>query len=298
MIATPWNPEFDLLAFLLWSMGAGVLARASWLLQETTLRAAMFWAQLAWCFLAISLLLPRELHPYIHYSSAVLVVAPVLAALGAKRPQNGAWQFIVLTLAGVLLLPVVQGWAYGDLAPHAHPLFRWLVIAHIGLGVGNYVVTRYWVSSLLFGYGAARMQGWRHFKAWPDEVAATIAITLALICAWLVSRRAAKRGLGLQRLWVDFRDAYGTVWALRVAERLNAAAKQHGWPVEFAWSGILVVDRRPSASEPPRSSEPARPSEAALDALPPEVRHRVERELRSMLRRFVSHAWIVRRLKS
>ncbi|MGC3967192.1 MAG: hypothetical protein QM775_07420 [Pirellulales bacterium] len=77
-----------------------------------------------------------------------------------------------------------------------------------------------------------------------------------------------------------------------MAERLNAAAKLHGWPVEFTWGGILVIADKNAAS-----SVGARPSEASLDALDPAVRHRVERELRSLLRRFVSHDWIVKRLE-
>lgn len=304
MFATvpPWHSEFPLFVLLLWSVGAGVLARAAWQLRSTTLLAALFWAGVAWCFLGIRFLLPLEPQAYLHYVSGVLIVVPVLAALGAKRPQNGAWQFIVLTLVGVLLLPVLQGWAYGDLVPHVHPLFRWLVIAHIVLGVGNYIVTRHWLSAVMFGCGAARIeisQRSNIWTAWDDGVfEALVSFTIALVCAWLVSRRAAKRGLGLQRLWLDFRDAYGAVWALRVAERLNAAAKQHGWPVEFTWGGILVVDREQKPAELSQPNAPAWPSDAALDSLDPEVRHRVERELRSMLRRFVSHAWIVRRLKS
>lgn len=298
--APPWHSEFPLLVFLLWSVGAAVLARSAWLLRGTTLLAALFWAGIAWSFMGLRLLMTLEAQTYLHYVSGVLVVVPVLAALGAKRPQNGAWQFIVLTLVGVLLLPVLQGWAYGDLVPHVHPLFRWLIIGHVVLGVGNYGVTRYWISAFMFGCGAARIEISQRstiWTAWDDGVfGALVYFTIALICAWLVSRRAAKRGPGLQRLWGDFRDAYGAVWALRVAERLNAAAKQHGWPVEFTWGGILVIDRARPASEPEQPSAPARPSEAAFDALPPEVRHRVERELRSMLRRFVSHEWIVRRL--
>lgn len=304
MLATiaPWHSEFPLLVLLIWSVGAGVLARAAWLLRGTTLLAALFWAVIAWSFMGLRLLMPLESQTYLHYVSGVLIVVPVLAALGAKRPQNGAWQFIVLTLVGVLLLPVLQGWAYGDLVPHVHPLFRWLVIGHVVLGVGNYIVTRYWLSAFLFGCGAARIEISQRstiWTAWDDGVFESLVyFMIALVCAWIVSRRAAKRGLGLQHLWRNFRDAYGAVWALRVAERLNAAAKQHGWPVEFTWGGILVFGRTPTDNGSTKPNEPAPPSEAALDALDPEIRHRIERELRSMLRRFVSHEWIVSRLNS
>lgn len=270
-------------------------------LRATTFRAPILWSMVAGAATFLAAWWPG---PYVDYCVAVLFIAPTLALLGAKRPQNAAWQFIVATLVGVLMMPVVQGWAHGDHEPHVHVLFRWILVAHIAFGLANYSITSYAGPAVVFAVAQTAVV----FNYLPmmiaekyaqSVLAGGVGMTAALCWACYVALRPSAQVPGLQRLWIDFRDAYGAVWALRVAERLNAAAKQHGWPVEFTWGGILVVDREKSAANSPnKPSEPARASEAALNSLPPEVRHRVERELRSMLRRFVSHEWIVRRLES
>lgn len=282
------------------TVSLGILGTALRRLRATTLRAPILWCMVA---AAATMLAAWRPGPYVDYCVAVLFVAPTLALLGAKRPQNVAWQFIVLTLVGVLMMPVLQGWAYGDREPHVHVLFRWILAAHVVFGLMNFLITRYAgpaivlaaaQSAIAFSYlPMMRLQ-----KFTQPVLAGGVGMATALVWVSYIAIRRSVRSRGLQRLWLDFRDAYGAVWALRVAERLNAAAKQHGWPVEFTWGGILVIDRAPPASEPSQTIAPARPSEAALAALPPEVRHRVERELRSMLRRFVSHEWIVRRLET
>lgn len=273
------------------------LAWATWNLRAATLRAPLVWAWLAWFYLNYLGHGATKPSDYEIYTAAVLSIAPLLAVLGAKCPQNGAWQFIVLTLVAVLLLPVGQGWAYGDAVPHVHGLFQWLIAAHILLAVANYFATRFRGSALVYAVGEVLLAG-KFLPLLVDYGSAGVywallCFPLSILGAAAIVWRARRTPPGMQHLWLDFRDAYGAVWALRVAERLNAAAKLHGWPVEFTWSGILVNDGTNDAASPN-----TRPSEAALDRLDPAVRHRIERELRSLLRRFVSHEWIVVRLES
>jgi len=214
--------------------------------------------------------------------ASVLLIAPTLALLGAKRPQNGAWQFIVVTLVVVLNVPVVRAWAFDERSPEIPLLFQWLIVAHIAIGIVNYLPTRFIGPAILYGAAQsclAQLLLDRHW--WTRSVGTTLSaffFCMALIWLKFETTRPRKLPRGLTLLWIDFRDAYGLVWGLRVAERLNAAATQHGWPVEFTWGGIIVKTE---------SGE-----------LPADVQHRVERELRSMLRRFVSHDWIARRLES
>ena len=84
----------------------------------------------------------------------------------------------------------------------------------------------------------------------------------------LPRRRGARQPL--DRLWLDFRDLVGTLWALRVAERINTASAQCGWSARLGWHGWT------------------------LDGPPPAA---MERSLRMLLRRFVSPQWIDQRLR-
>ncbi len=67
------------------------------------------------------------------------------------------------------------------------------------------------------------------------------------------------------------RDDYGAVWALRVAQRMNESAARRNESVALGWHGFVIRDRGVPA-----------------EVIPPEV----EAELRSLLGRFVSPAWI------
>ena len=101
----------------------------------------------------------------------------------------------------------------------------------------------------------------------------------ALAGAWWLEAaglpRPAPVNLPIDRVWRDFRDAYGLVWGLRIAERVNASAAMYGWDVALAWPGF--IDRqsgRPAAAVPEEAVE----------------------TVRGLLRRFVSPEWIEARL--
>lgn len=257
-----------------------LLARAFAALRRTTLTAPLLWACAVPPAAVVAAWRPN---PFADYVVAVLLLAPTLAHLGAKRPQNGAWQLIVVTLVAVLLLPVAKGWAFGDERPQVHVLFRWVVGFHIFIGVVNYGVTRFAGPALCLGAAQSAAAWGAVFRqesplSFPLHGASWGMLGFAAGAVWArtVSRRTRERPAGLVRLWSDFCDLFGVVWGLRVAERMNEAARRHGWPIEFAWKRF---ERRPP--------------EAPLD---PETAHRLERELRSLLRRFVDHDWIARRM--
>jgi len=73
----------------------------------------------------------------------------------------------------------------------------------------------------------------------------------------------------LDRRWLDFRDAYGALWALRILARINQTAEVQGWPMRLVWSGFTLL----------QAKESSHPSEEQLEEL--------RTTLSTLLRRFV-----------
>ena len=156
---------------------------------------------------------------------------PVIAVLGAKRPQDRAWQLIVLSFWFVVSLPAMQDLVYHYGRPIVlDPAWRWFLVILVLTGWVNYLPTRYWPSSLLYGAGALLLLdehlpwhallewsvGWRVrwlacCSQWPAVAAA----------GWPRRRPCADP---TERLWRDFRDCYGMLWSVRVRERATGAA--------------------------------------------------------------------------
>jgi len=216
----------------------------------------------------------------LRFIAAMSTFCPVMAMLGAKRPQDRAWQFIVASLWFILSLPAFE-WLLYDGVREIHPARFWFLVVLVAVGVLNGVATRLWPSTLLYGLGqlallAPFLPSGQTFRSgdWLDAVGLAL-LAAASTAETIVSLRVRQAVSGLDRAWLDFRDAFGVVWALRVAERMNAAATMHDWPVRLHWQGF----------------QPAQEVEARA-----EVPAAVEESLRTLLRRFVSPAWLDERL--
>jgi hypothetical protein len=61
---------------------------------------------------------------------------------------------------------------------------------------------------------------------------------LAPWAGWAAWRWQAPAPAAIDRLWREFRDRYGLVWAQRLREQFNRAAANAGWPVELSWHGL------------------------------------------------------------
>ena len=71
-----------------------------------------------------------------------------MAILGAKRPQNIGWQFIVGSLWIVLILPAADNvllWRGGQLNIGA--VREWFLTVLLFVGLSNYLLTRYGLTS-------------------------------------------------------------------------------------------------------------------------------------------------------
>ena len=43
-------------------------------------------------------------------------------------------------------------------------------------------------------------------------------------------------------MWLQFRDAYGAFWALRILGRVNETAELQQWPMRLEWQGFATTD--------------------------------------------------------
>lgn len=255
----------------------------------TTLIAPWWWATIAVLAVAgIEVLLglddgSRSGRTYYRFTAAAATFCPLMAVLGAKRPQDRGWQFIVASLWLVLAWPAVSGLLLhptGEL--HLHAAWQWFVLALCALGFFNSLPTRHGAAAALAGTGQLLLvagalppfAGGGLLWLFPnDNVRALLGLALVVggILAW-AARPPRKHSPSLDRVWLDFRDGFGAVWGLRVLERFNAAATANGWNVRLRWTGLTAAE---SETEP---------DETAVCA----ARH----TFRQLLRRFVSAAWL------
>lgn len=225
------------------------------------------------------------------YAAAVSTLCPMVALLGARRPQHSAWQFVVATLYAILLVPAVQGGRAGGGFVIDAP-WSWFMLGLIGVGFLNLLPTRFWPAVVALAIGQLSMLSPYLFSiaapTWaPQQTRLLVGISLLILSLFLLRWRAAvvlrspawRDCEPLDRLWLDFRDAFGVLWALRVQQRVNAAAAQYGWPVALSWDGFY--DRL--------SNQPA-------TAMPAEIRAGVEHVMRTVLWRFMSPQWMAERL--
>jgi hypothetical protein len=287
-IASLWDLVSRDGAWLAAGIGSAGLGALGWRwpkLSGTTLVAPWVWSLVALVSLAATEIViamaaspaPEWAAP-LRFAAAVSTVCPAMALLGAKRPQNRGWQLVVLSLWAILSLPSIEWLLFGG-PREIHPARFWFLVVLVGASALNGLGTRFWLSSLLFCAGQlALLAPFLFVQTALLGLGAPLWGMAALVLAWLLIAaelpRSEPAALPLDRVWLDFRDALGVVWALRIMERVNASARMYDWPVTLTWSGF-----RPCNSD----------ETAAMPAA-------VEENLRTLLRRFVSPAWIDARL--
>jgi hypothetical protein len=256
-----------------------VLLLASWpAVRGTTLVAP-------WCWLGLSLLiLPLGITAGEsgRLLAAALTLCPTVALLGAKRPQDKAWQFIVATFWLILVLPAVQAVALNrEGALDLHPARSWFLASVVALGMLNSLFSRYWFCVLLAGAGQALLLApyLPLSRGLANDWTLGLAVYSAAVVSAVIVGKVPRRHLPpWDRAWRDFRDAYGLVWALRVAERFNDTARANGWNIAVGWGGFHGWDETSGSTE--QDSERQRACRQSL---------------LNLLRRFVTPEWIARR---
>lgn len=308
--------------------GIALLLLARRRVRGSTLREPMTWSVVSWAAVCGIELLFAERTPDAvssfaawRFAAAVSTICPMMAVLGAKRPQNKAWQFVVATLWMILAAPALESNLFGaGGAPHLGTVRGWFMWGMILLGPANYLFTKYAAASLLFAGGQCMLlstqlpvlQG--SFDG--DLQIAGVPLLFASMLVAATSTWIPLRGdYAPQQIWLEFRDGWGAFWALRVAERFNLLAGQNNWPIVLRWRGLIVINDTQFASQSSagvlgaanRTSAPAdgtvgdsangirqtagvKEDSALLDGQPQQISQdsRAIRELRSLLGRFVA----------
>ena len=220
------------------------------------------------------------------FIAAALTLCPTVAVLGAKRPQHRAWNFVVLTLWGIVSLPSIGSLALGRgtdfLLTDLRGAILWILIV---LPAINYLPTRFSFGALLVVLGEIILFA-PQLPMLGRSIVATdpglVSLGCFLATAWLTWKSPARAGRtrhSFDQSWLAFRDRFGLFWGLRLQERVNAAARQYGWPFYLSWSGF-------------RGAE----DQLLLDAIPPAHERALRQTLMGLLRRFASAAWIAAKL--
>jgi hypothetical protein len=271
-------------------VGLAVLLSARGAVGQTTLVGAWWWtlaALIGWAGVELWASFSRTgggLLPLLRFAAIAISFCPAIAVIGAKRPQHTAWNLVVLSLWMIAALPAAEAFflqrGVGIKIGDVRSMFLWGLIL---VGPTCYLLTRYWLAALLLFAGQIIALGphlvfIRRIMVSRPELVGLLLGAAALVVAWAVSRRYAL-GNGYDKAWLDFRDTFGLFWALRVQERMNAAANEFNGDVKLGWHGF----RRASDSTP-------------LHEIDTSIEPALRSTFKGLLRRFVSSDWIDSRL--
>lgn len=273
-------------------------AAGAWLARGSTAVPAAAWGVAAAAVLALEMgwraaggLVDPAAAAAVRLVAAALSVCPAMALLGAKRPQHGVWQFIVATLAVVLTLPAVAATLVRPgTFPDVHVLGRGFLLVLVAVGWLNFAATRHGAAATLVAAGQVALV--RDFMPFAsagegnsvviDMVGCLLVGLGALVAAVQSAVASVRRGFAardrhpltarIDPPYLALRETLGAAWTLRIAERFDTIAAVRGWPCRLRFGGLEI-------------GPPDRDTTWHRDA---------ERLFRSLLRRFVSTAWLQR----
>ena len=208
------------------------------------------------------------------YAAAVSSCCPLMAVLGAKRPQDRGWQWIVVSLWVTLLVPAGQAIAASSAGElELFVVWRLLLGGLIAMALLNYLPTRYALPAL-FSAAAQMLLLYDYLFDQADEpstrflvlVGPPVLLLIACAVAEYVRYRAARQ-LADRRTarWLEFRNGWGAFWALRVMQRVNQTAEGGGWPVRLEWGGFALVEAKDNIE--PVDANAGAQIDQALDSL-------------------------------
>ena len=229
-------------------------------LRGTTLMVPALWvATAASCLLLLAVTNVQPVdeltRSVVRFTMAAVTLCPLMAVLGAKRPQDRGWQWVVAALWLIVVWPALQALAHpaGPALEISAP-WKLFVASLIAMGPLNYLLTNYWLASMFVAGGQlvlfSRFLGIHEPDTWFPAAAVCLIVAAALV--WRTHRIAPATGDLLREQtarWLWFRDAFGAFWALRIMQRVNETAALRNWPVRLAWSGFERVSDQPLIEE-------------------------------------------------
>jgi hypothetical protein len=219
------------------------MGKAWWANRGTALEHAVLWAVAAWAAWLATFVFGDD-GSLGRYAALSLTGCAGIAVLGARRPHIAAWDFVVVSLLAVLLLPVAQGWG----KPALSPPYLVFLGATLAFGWLNYLPTRLLPAVLLFGAGGG-MELAQLCGVKMDDTLLGVARFAIALTPWVGQACFAwPRGElnAVDREWLSFRDRFGVVWGQRCREQFNRAAANAGWPVTLSWQGFDLEPDRPT----------------------------------------------------
>jgi hypothetical protein len=249
------------LLLLLSASAAYPLLRAWQGSRHTSLRHAVAWAALAWAgwLILAALAMCAADASAARYTALCLTGCAAVAVLGARRPGVGAWNFVLLGLLTVMLLPLAELLVVG--AKSLDPIRVVFLCATLAVGVLNYLPTRLAAAAVLLAAGCAAETA---LLLTPDghvgrlECSTGSGRLCLALSPWAAFAGLRRRGAvsDAGRLWLDFRDRFGLVWGQRLREQFNHAAANAGRPLYLAWRGIRsTAGGQPSDEETEAAGE-------------------------------------------
>lgn len=235
-----------LLCWLVWLSGAYPLGIALWANRASSLLHAVCWAAAAWlawgALIGMAALRPEAVPPAARYVALTLTGCAGVAVLGARRPGTAAWDFVVLGLLAVLMLPLGESWLAGEgLTLSAFRLV--FLAATVAVGLLNYLPTRLAAGAVLLALACGleiMLLGPTREAILHETAVHWLCLVLAPWAAWAGLRRPTPTA-EFDRLWLDFRDRFGLVWGQRLREQFNRSAAHAGWSVVLRWQGLRLL---------------------------------------------------------
>jgi hypothetical protein len=173
-----------------------------------------------------------------------------IAVLGARRPGVHAWNFVVVALLAIELLPLAESLlTAGSLRLNLSCLL--CLGGTLAVGVCNYLPTRFAPAACALLFGCALELGALVTAPGTGQEPRSIleAGWIAIACtpwiAYASVRSSPAAPSEFDRLWLGFRNRFGLVWSQRLREQFNRSAANAGWPVLLRWQGLRLLPGTP-----------------------------------------------------